>query len=277
MNKEPGWYPLTEDGDTLHFWDGQRWTGDVWENAQAGSARASAAQKSDRRWTPSRATWVVGGVVLGVALLMAIPFGLGGFFVVTGLALLVTALYVIATKRASWARIPQGRAASVLAGGAAVAVLLGSIMAAQHQQGAQQELAGSASSAETSGRSPAPRVADERSVERSTPTPAPTPDVPPPTPEPAPEPEPEPAPEPQPAPEPEPVPEPVAVPPPAPPAPEPPQPVAPAPAPQAAPPAPSVSFKNCTEARNAGAAPVYRGDPGYAPHLDRDNDGIGCE
>lgn len=36
-------------------------------------------------------------------------------------------------------------------------------------------------------------------------------------------------------------------------------------------------FKNCTEAREAGAAPVYRGDPGYAPHLDRDNDGVGCE
>ena len=24
-------------------------------------------------------------------------------------------------------------------------------------------------------------------------------------------------------------------------------------------------------------SPVYRGDPGYGPHLDRDNDGIGCE
>ncbi|MFN6507749.1 excalibur calcium-binding domain-containing protein [Xanthomonas translucens pv. translucens] len=36
-------------------------------------------------------------------------------------------------------------------------------------------------------------------------------------------------------------------------------------------------FANCTEARAAGAAPVRRGDPGYAPKLDRDNDGIGCE
>jgi hypothetical protein len=36
-------------------------------------------------------------------------------------------------------------------------------------------------------------------------------------------------------------------------------------------------FKNCAEARAAGAAPVRRGDPGYAPHLDRDNDGVGCE
>lgn len=37
------------------------------------------------------------------------------------------------------------------------------------------------------------------------------------------------------------------------------------------------AFRNCTEARAAGAAPVRRGDPGYGPHLDRDNDGVGCE
>lgn len=37
------------------------------------------------------------------------------------------------------------------------------------------------------------------------------------------------------------------------------------------------SYKNCTEARTAGAAPVKRGDPGYGTHLDRDGDGIGCE
>lgn len=36
-------------------------------------------------------------------------------------------------------------------------------------------------------------------------------------------------------------------------------------------------FANCAEARAAGAAPVRRGDPGYGSHLDRDNDGIGCE
>ncbi len=41
--------------------------------------------------------------------------------------------------------------------------------------------------------------------------------------------------------------------------------------------APTVYYKNCTEARGAGAAPVRVGDPGYASHLDRDGDGIGCE
>ena len=39
----------------------------------------------------------------------------------------------------------------------------------------------------------------------------------------------------------------------------------------------SVYYANCTAARAAGAAPVRRGEPGYASHLDRDNDGIGCE
>ncbi len=37
------------------------------------------------------------------------------------------------------------------------------------------------------------------------------------------------------------------------------------------------AFRNCTAARAAGAAPVKRGDPGYGSHLDRDNDGVGCE
>ncbi|MGI6877362.1 GmrSD restriction endonuclease domain-containing protein [Microbacterium sp. gxy059] len=36
-------------------------------------------------------------------------------------------------------------------------------------------------------------------------------------------------------------------------------------------------FANCAAARDAGAAPVRRGDPGYGPHLDGDGDGIACE
>lgn len=39
----------------------------------------------------------------------------------------------------------------------------------------------------------------------------------------------------------------------------------------------SVYYPNCDAARRAGAAPVRRGQPGYGPHLDRDNDGVGCE
>ncbi|MDQ3289241.1 MAG: excalibur calcium-binding domain-containing protein [Pseudomonadota bacterium] len=39
----------------------------------------------------------------------------------------------------------------------------------------------------------------------------------------------------------------------------------------------SAPYRNCDAARAAGVAPVRRGDPGYGRHLDRDNDGIGCE
>ncbi len=48
-------------------------------------------------------------------------------------------------------------------------------------------------------------------------------------------------------------------------------------APQIVPFSGSAYYKNCTEARAAGAAPLYRGDPGYRIGLDRDHDGIACE
>jgi len=55
------------------------------------------------------------------------------------------------------------------------------------------------------------------------------------------------------------------------PAPAAPAPVAPVPAPAA------VYYANCTAARAAGAAPIYAGQAGYRPALDRDSDGIACE
>ncbi|MFD8954824.1 excalibur calcium-binding domain-containing protein [Streptomyces xanthophaeus] len=99
------------------------------------------------------------------------------------------------------------------------------------------------------------------------PTPTPTP-TPPPSPTPAPEAPPSPTPPPAPA-----------------PAPEPTQEAAPRPDPDeggtsgssATGGSGSVSYKNCTAARAAGAAPVRRGDPGYGRHLDRDGDGVACE
>jgi len=50
---------------------------------------------------------------------------------------------------------------------------------------------------------------------------------------------------------------------------------APAPAPE--PKQESAYYPNCKAARAAGAAPLYRGDPGYREELDRDRDGIACE
>jgi hypothetical protein len=36
-------------------------------------------------------------------------------------------------------------------------------------------------------------------------------------------------------------------------------------------------YPNCAAVRADGAAPLRRGEPGYASHLDRDNDGVACE
>lgn len=39
----------------------------------------------------------------------------------------------------------------------------------------------------------------------------------------------------------------------------------------------SAYYANCSAARAAGAAPIMRGEPGYARKLDRDGDGVACE
>ncbi|WP_243118347.1 excalibur calcium-binding domain-containing protein [Actinomyces wuliandei] len=65
--------------------------------------------------------------------------------------------------------------------------------------------------------------------------------------------------------------------------PEPPQPEPEAPAEPVPPEAPAepprsdVYYENCQEARDAGATPIYQGDPGYRDRLDRDKDGVACE
>ena len=55
--------------------------------------------------------------------------------------------------------------------------------------------------------------------------------------------------------------------------------VAPAPVAPAvpAPVAPSAYFGSCADAKAAGAAPLYSGQPGYRAGLDRDRDGVACE
>ncbi|MFC4376889.1 excalibur calcium-binding domain-containing protein [Nocardia halotolerans] len=36
------------------------------------------------------------------------------------------------------------------------------------------------------------------------------------------------------------------------------------------------TFSSCEEAMAAGRAPLFRGEPGYSPHLDPDGDGLAC-
>lgn len=43
------------------------------------------------------------------------------------------------------------------------------------------------------------------------------------------------------------------------------------------PPQPGDHWGGCNDARAAGTAPIYRGEPGYRTDMDGDNDGIACE
>ncbi|WP_246027808.1 excalibur calcium-binding domain-containing protein [Paenibacillus xylaniclasticus] len=38
-----------------------------------------------------------------------------------------------------------------------------------------------------------------------------------------------------------------------------------------------VEYRSCTDVRQAGVAPLHKGDAGYSLKLDRDGDGIACE
>ncbi|MEU1756727.1 excalibur calcium-binding domain-containing protein [Micromonospora matsumotoense] len=42
-------------------------------------------------------------------------------------------------------------------------------------------------------------------------------------------------------------------------------------------PKPALYYKNCDAVRAAGDAPLFEGEPGYRPGLDRDGDGEACE
>ena len=43
------------------------------------------------------------------------------------------------------------------------------------------------------------------------------------------------------------------------------------------PPQPGDHWGGCNDARAAGTAPIYRGEPGYREEMDGDSDGIACE
>lgn len=47
--------------------------------------------------------------------------------------------------------------------------------------------------------------------------------------------------------------------------------------PKSAPSGGAIYYPNCAAARAASAAPIYRGEPGYRSHFDRDEDGKACE
>lgn len=228
------------------------------------SLRRSAPPATKTTWRSRMSvfSWVVAGAMVLLLLISAVTGGLGGLLMSAGLIAMPTGLYVLATRRSSWAGLPRSRAL----GAATMAVGLMALFF-----GASVGTPGGAPARDAPIALAARSAPTTPLAELPTPTPTPTAEAvaaPVATAEPAPVADPVAVPEPEPAPEadaPQDAPAPLY-------APAEPAPPAPEPAPDA-----STYYENCSAAKAAGAAPVHLGDPGYGDHLDRDGDGVGCE
>ncbi|WKK71987.1 G5 domain-containing protein [Rathayibacter oskolensis] len=126
------------------------------------------------RLTPLQ--WIGGGATAFVALIGLLTGGIWSAVIMTGLILLVTALYGVALRRPTWLGLPRRRGASGIAVAAAVAALvLGSAAygATAPAPVAQTEVAASTRTPEA----PAALAAQPTAARTATPTPTPTPTV----------------------------------------------------------------------------------------------------
>ncbi|GAB2742322.1 GmrSD restriction endonuclease domain-containing protein [Sinomonas soli] len=120
-----------------------------------------------RPGTPGKSTWIVGAIVGVIALLGALSSGFWAVLIVLAMAALLTGLYVVATGRRSWARIPGGRKIGGATLAAAVVLFVVGGMMAPRTAHLEQASADSTAS-------PAPTTAESPSAS-SEPTPSPTP------------------------------------------------------------------------------------------------------
>src|ERR1700712_2015973 len=103
-NAPAGWYPDGTDGAGARFWDGQAWP----ESQAHAPDKKRASEAATRKRKIPLSTWIVGGLV-AFFLLLSLTAGFGSFLIFLGLAALLTAAYVLITKRRSWARLPASR------------------------------------------------------------------------------------------------------------------------------------------------------------------------
>jgi hypothetical protein len=88
-------------------------------------------EKRTPRWKPTRSTWIVGAVVLLVLVIGGFSGGFGDVLIMLSFAALATGIYVVLTRRPSWARLPRSRPiGAAIAGGAVVLLIVGSIVTA---------------------------------------------------------------------------------------------------------------------------------------------------
>ncbi len=199
--------------------------------------------------------WLVLG---GMVLVSALGFGRGfaGFLLILAILTFVLALGAFIAGSGRWIWLANRAQAGFAAGGALLVLIISLTVAAitvpsAHEAAALPPASVSSSSSTSSTSPPAssarPSTTPSAAITSAEPVPLVQPPV---TPAPAIQPPVQPVPV-------QPVPPPVQ------------QPVPQQPA--------SVYYPNCDTARAAGVAPLHRGDAGYRPELDRDNDGIACE
>jgi hypothetical protein len=112
-----------------------------------------------RRWKPTVSTWIAAPLVLLLLILGLATSGASGLLIFLALVGLITALYTVVTRRASWAGLPRSRPlAGAIAGGAVVLLIVGSSIGGA----AHTELATSTSA--THSASAAPRALVDKSA-----------------------------------------------------------------------------------------------------------------
>ncbi len=127
-----------------------------------------------RRWRPTAATWIVGGIALLVGVIAIPGSGAGGFLVGVALFVLGGGIWTLVTGRPGWLNLPRTRGAGGGALGVAVAVLLLGAVVAPHPSGPSRGTVvdfAAVGSAPVAG----PSGSGATSAATGTPTPTPTP------------------------------------------------------------------------------------------------------
>lgn len=125
-----GWYPSPNSPGYGEYWDGLKWTGVVRSDTRielADSPLNPAPSRAMNKLRPG--TWV--GLVLGgLWVLVALASsGISGGLTAIGALALLTAMYVLVTGRASWARVPSRKIGAGLLAAALVTCLVGGAIA----------------------------------------------------------------------------------------------------------------------------------------------------
>ncbi|MEU1972866.1 G5 domain-containing protein [Microbacterium sp. NPDC019599] len=116
MTATPGWFPEPSNPDQSRYWDGQQWTEHVLPTATIGRVTAWATP-TGRPGLPIWSWLLVGAA--GLLLLVFLP----PIFGVLALAVLITAIVALATRSATWMRLPS-RAVAIAATAVAATSLL---------------------------------------------------------------------------------------------------------------------------------------------------------